>query len=288
MSEDRPQLRVLRRTVAAPGRGNTVLVVAASLLALVAGAVFVASLLADTSVTLQGSALAVATLALAFAVRRSFAYTYPQVLAAEERKIPRPREGSLAAVQPLPRRSFLVRVVAGAAGLFGLSLLAPVSSLGTPREGVQAGTSWSAGTRLVDEHGEPLQAADIVAVALAWPEGLPKRELDSVIVVRVADPGPEDPTNLDWVVDGGLVAYSKICTHAGCPVALYQEERGQLFCPCHQASFDTARAAEPTFGPAARRLPQLPMGVDGDGVLVALGDFDEPVGPHVGSRGGPA
>jgi ubiquinol-cytochrome c reductase iron-sulfur subunit len=81
-----------------------------------------------------------------------------------------------------------------------------------------------------------------------------------------------------WAPEG-CVGYSKICTHAGCPVGLYRSEAHQLLCPCHQSTFDVLRGAVPVFGPAARPLPQLPMEVDADGYLVARGDFHEPVGP---------
>jgi ubiquinol-cytochrome c reductase iron-sulfur subunit len=83
------------------------------------------------------------------------------------------------------------------------------------------------------------------------------------------------------VVDG-LVAYAKVCTHAGCPVGLFRERDDALFCPCHQSTFDVRRGAEPTFGPAARALPQLPLAVDDEGYLVAAGDFTEQVGPAFG------
>jgi ubiquinol-cytochrome c reductase iron-sulfur subunit len=76
-----------------------------------------------------------------------------------------------------------------------------------------------------------------------------------------------------------VVAYSKVCTHAGCPVALYREQDDALFCPCHQSTFDPSRGAVPTFGPAARALPQLPLGLDDQGYLVALDDFQAQVGP---------
>jgi ubiquinol-cytochrome c reductase iron-sulfur subunit len=76
-----------------------------------------------------------------------------------------------------------------------------------------------------------------------------------------------------------VVGYSKICTHAGCPVGLYRAAQHQLLCPCHQSTFDVLEGARPVFGPAARPLPQLPIEVDADGYLVATGDFPEPVGP---------
>jgi ubiquinol-cytochrome c reductase iron-sulfur subunit len=87
------------------------------------------------------------------------------------------------------------------------------------------------------------------------------------------------PERMAGVPDGTHVAYSKICTHAGCPVGLYRAESQSLLCPCHQSQFDVSDGAKPFFGPAARPLPQLPLGVDEENVLVAQGDFSEPVGP---------
>ena len=97
--------------------------------------------------------------------------------------------------------------------------------------------------------------------------------------VRV-EPGLNTPVDgrEDWGPDGYLV-YSKVCTHAGCPVGLYQQETHQLLCPCHQSTFDVLHGAKPVFGPAADALPQLPIRIDPDGSLVARGDFSDPVGP---------
>jgi ubiquinol-cytochrome c reductase iron-sulfur subunit len=78
----------------------------------------------------------------------------------------------------------------------------------------------------------------------------------------------------------GFVAYSKICTHAGCPVGLYQAQLHELLCPCHQSNFDVLSGARPLFGPAAVALPQLPLRITPDGFLAATGDFSEPVGPY--------
>ncbi|MGH2811076.1 MAG: ubiquinol-cytochrome c reductase iron-sulfur subunit, partial [Actinomycetota bacterium] len=86
-----------------------------------------------------------------------------------------------------------------------------------------------------------------------------------------------------WSQDG-FVGFSKICTHAGCPVGLYQAESKELFCPCHQSTFAVLEGAKPTEGPATRPLPQLPVGIDGEGFLVAGGDFEEPVGPGFWNR----
>jgi len=88
----------------------------------------------------------------------------------------------------------------------------------------------------------------------------------------------------NWTVDN-IVAYSKICTHVGCPAALYEQTTHHILCPCHQSTFDAVRGAEVIFGPATRALPQLPMTVDAQGYLVARHDFTEPVGPSFWERG---
>ena len=88
----------------------------------------------------------------------------------------------------------------------------------------------------------------------------------------------------NWTVDN-IVCYSKICTHVGCPAALYEQTTHHILCPCHQSTFDATRGAKVIFGPATRALPQLPMTVDAEGYLVARSDFTEPVGPSFWERG---
>lgn len=83
---------------------------------------------------------------------------------------------------------------------------------------------------------------------------------------------------------GDYYAYSKICTHLGCPTSLYESQTNRILCPCHQSQFDLLTYAKPIFGPAARPLPQLPLSVDGDGYLVAKGDFIESIGPAFWER----
>ncbi|GAA0995653.1 MULTISPECIES: ubiquinol-cytochrome c reductase iron-sulfur subunit [Nocardiopsidaceae] len=87
-----------------------------------------------------------------------------------------------------------------------------------------------------------------------------------------------DETRLNWT-HNGIIAYSKICTHVGCPAALYERTTHRILCPCHQSTFDAADAAKVVFGPAHRALPQLPISVDDEGYLIATGDFTEPTGP---------
>ena len=118
----------------------------------------------------------------------------------------------------------------------------------------------------------------------AFPEGDPGSAQGQVAVLRV------DPASIhavrgrqSWSPDG-LLVYSKVCTHAGCPVSLYLADSHQLLCPCHQSSFDALRGARPVQGPAARPLPQLPVTVDADGTLLATGDLSAPIGPAWWSR----
>jgi ubiquinol-cytochrome c reductase iron-sulfur subunit len=177
----------------------------------------------------------------------------------------------------LGRRPLLVRGALGIGAVGALGALAGVRFLG-PRRGT--GSAWEAGVHVVTTAGDRLRPDDVPigGVVTGWPEGSVDVESAAVMVIRLRDE-PLEPTNIAGVVDDRLIAYSRICTHAGCPVALYRDVDQALFCPCHQATFDARRAATPTFGPASGPLPQLPLGVDDDGYLVALDDFPVTPGP---------
>ncbi|MBW3627486.1 MAG: Rieske (2Fe-2S) protein [Actinobacteria bacterium] len=147
-------------------------------------------------------------------------------------------------------------------------------------------TSWQAGTRLVDDQDAPVRSHDLEpgAFRTVWPEGHRGDGDAQVVLIRLApDRTVSGPGRPDWLA-AGHVAYSKVCTHMGCPVGLYQARTDLLVCPCHQATFDVLAGASPVHGPAHRPLPQLPLAVDGDGYLIASGDFAEPVGPGYWSR----
>lgn len=258
------------------GPGTLATVIVALVLTVAGMGVFVAGLLTGASLPLYGGGLALAFVAFAVAVRRGFAATYPHVEAAEPRHLPTPTPGPMGPV-PATRR-WILRALAASGAVVGVGLLAPLRSLDQRADGT---APWQAGDRLVDDFGRPVLATDVPAegVALAWPENGMREELAAVIVVRLPAGAVRPPTRAEWVVDGEIVAYSKICTHTGCPVGLFRALDGELFCPCHQASFDARRGAVPTAGPAARPLPQLPLGTDAKGYLVALGEFEVPVGP---------
>jgi len=156
-------------------------------------------------------------------------------------------------------------------------------------------TLWAKGVRLTrDPNGVPIKASE-VTIGSAFhviPETLGKVEegfLDekaksAVLLMRLplADLHEADDKK-GWSYDG-IVAYSKICTHVGCPVALYEQQTHHLLCPCHQSQFDVSNHCAVIFGPAARPLPQLPITVDAEGYLIAQSDFLEPVGPSYWER----
>ena len=179
------------------------------------------------------------------------------------------------------RRKLLGPLFATAASALGIAVLFPFRSLGPRPEDALRTTGWGRGVRVVTEEGRPVRATelDVDSVLTVFPEGRAPAADDQVVLVRVdASTLRRLPGREDWAPEGHL-AYSKVCTHAGCPVGLYQSRGQLLLCPCHQAAFDVLEGARPIFGPATRALPQLPLAVDGEGFLIAQGDFSEPIGP---------
>lgn len=179
------------------------------------------------------------------------------------------------------RRRVLQVGMLGALGGLGAALVIPVLSLGPAPGRSLFQTPWRAGMRLVGFDGQPVRAADLPrdGVLTVFPEGFPgNADAQAVLIHAGSDRLRLDGQAAEWA-PGGYVAYSKVCTHAGCPVGLYRASQGSLICPCHQSTFDVMAGAVPTFGPAARPLPQLPIRLEPDGTFTALGDFPEPVGP---------
>jgi len=182
----------------------------------------------------------------------------------------------------LGRRSLLVKLLAGAGGALGLALLLPVLSLGPAPGTTLKRTPWARGKRVVDENGQPVTVDTVPedGFLTVFPQGSEGAADAQALLIHVRPGSLKLPADrMAGVPEGTLVAYSKICTHAGCPVGLYRAESQSLICPCHQSQFDVSDGAKPFFGPAARPLPQLPLGVDDQGVLIAQGDFSAPVGP---------
>ncbi|MFT4233635.1 MAG: Rieske 2Fe-2S domain-containing protein [Microbacterium sp.] len=196
----------------------------------------------------------------------------------------------------LIRNSLFVAV--GASLLPGITLFRNLA----PNDGISPVTKlnetmWKKGERLVrDPFGTPVKASDVTLGSafhiipeslyqITGEEGyLEAKAKAIVLMVRVLpEQLIESEERKDWSYDG-IVAYSKVCTHVGCPVALYEQQTHHLLCPCHQSQFDITDHAKVVFGPAARPLPQLPITVDDEGYLIAQDGFSEAVGPSFWER----
>ncbi len=196
------------------------------------------------------------------------------------------------------RRPMIRNSLLGAMGALGLPAVIMLGDLG-PLPHDQRKTVWKKGMRVVnDVSGTPIKPSDLEVGALVNAEPAIMYETDAegervlhgkellqakskaaVIVVRMR---PEDVTPAkgreNWGIDG-ILCYSKICTHVGCPISLYEQQTHHVLCPCHQSTFDLADGGKVIFGPAHRALPQLPLAVDSEGYLIAVSDFPDIVGP---------
>jgi quinol---cytochrome c reductase iron-sulfur subunit len=243
---------------------------------------------------IEGSLLAVALGSLGFGFVQVAKHLLPQGPYVEERKLLASTEEDQRAFAAdfergegwMSRRGFLVKMLGVAAGAIGLAALLPIRSLGPNPGNKLFRTRWRRNSLVVDEQGEPVtvNTLEVGGALTVFPEGDIGVEDSQTILIRLSDrdvvtrPGRED-----WAPQG-YVGLSKVCTHAGCPVGLYQQQFKKLLCPCHQSTFSVPEGGEPTFGPATRSLPQLPLMVDAQGRLRAQSDYQEPVGPGFWDR----
>lgn len=190
----------------------------------------------------------------------------------------------------LTRRRLLLGSGAAAGTALGAALIAPVVSLGPVFDlAAFVRTPWFRGRRLVGEDGAVLRADEIQEADFytAYPEGADRELLGSpLVLVRLPPPSIDLPSGRAGWAPMGILAYSKICTHAACAISLYRtptfapvEPAPALVCPCHYSTFDPATGGTVLWGPAGRPLPQLPLQVGPGGVLEAAGNFSGPVGP---------
>lgn len=195
--------------------------------------------------------------------------------------------------RPMIRRSLFLSM-----GFLALPTVIMLRDMGPLPHG-HRNTVWKKGMRVVnDVAGTPIKPSDLQVGQLVNAEPAIMYEKDeeghpvlhgtellaakskaAVIVVRMR---PEDISpskgRENWGVDG-ILCYSKICTHVGCPISLWEQQTHHLLCPCHQSTFDLADNGKVVFGPAHRPLPQLPLAVDAEGYLIAVSDFPEIVAP---------
>lgn len=192
------------------------------------------------------------------------------------------------------RRSLIKRTLGAAVGLSALSPILLLRDLGPLPGNDLKETSWKAGTYLVTDPGDRrIRASDLEVGAVAQvlpetsdPEHRKLNDIakDAVLLIRLRpNEFNLDAERLSWTHEG-IIAFSKICSHMGCAVALYEQTTKHLLCPCHQSTFDVTRAAKVIFGPSARPLPQLNVTVDAEGFLIARTPFTEPVGPSFWGR----
>ena len=264
-----------------------------------AGVAFVLSAIASLSlagvyiaggqVQLEGILLGVALGALAVGLALIAKHLLPEGGEVQPREeslgSPEDREHIVAAFgrgEPLARRAFLARAFSGALVALGVAAAFPIRSLGQRPGNLLFHTAWRAGARMATEDGRLVTVDDLAVggVLTVFPEGYEDDADAQTLLIRL----PQEVGTVTGATDEGLIAFSKICTHAGCPVGLYQAGSQELFCPCHQSIFDVRSGAKPTAGPAIRPLPRLPIEVDGSGYVIASGDFPEPVGPGFWSR----
>ncbi|MFR9778589.1 ubiquinol-cytochrome c reductase iron-sulfur subunit [Micromonospora sp. MS34] len=277
-----------RRAAPAEARANRRIVTA--FLASAAGAIgFAVAYGLDAGPRWEGVGLAVAFAGLAVGLAQWGRHLVPVGGYVEEHEgFPPPpdEQARTAAVLTAPdspvRRRGLLAALGLALAALGVAVLFPLRSL-LPWDRARADrarkdTPWGPGVRLVTADGRPVRPADVPAdtVLGVFPEGQLDAGDGPAFAVRL-DPGrltrPPAGGHLD-----GLVVWSSLCTHAGCPVRLYLKGTGRMLCPCHQSSFDLLADARPVAGPAARPLPGLPIEVDPEGYLRATGDFTAPPG----------
>jgi ubiquinol-cytochrome c reductase iron-sulfur subunit len=189
------------------------------------------------------------------------------------------------------RRSMLLGLLGGGLGIFGVVAMFPLlRSLGPlPGKSLDT-TNWRRGSLLVDANGRAIHRDELVPGGLVtvFPAGYETdpqtQQDDQTVLIRVQTTAlVTEPGRETWG-PAGYVAYSKVCTHAGCPVGLYERQLRLLVCPCHQSMFKVDTGAVPQFGPAPRPLPQLPLYIDGSGFLRAQSGYDQPIGPGFWER----
>ncbi|MCX4773083.1 Rieske (2Fe-2S) protein [Streptomyces sp. NBC_01260] len=193
------------------------------------------------------------------------------------------------------RRKLVRNTMFGALALVPLAGVVLLRDLGPLPEKKLRSTLWAKGKQLINMNTmEPLRPEDVTVGSLtfAMPEGLEEDAEDfqtqiakaALMIIRIEPSNIKDKREREWAHEG-IVAFSKICTHVGCPISLYEQQTHHVLCPCHQSTFDLSDGARVIFGPAGHALPQLRIGVNSEGNLEALGDFDEPVGPAFWERG---
>ena len=189
------------------------------------------------------------------------------------------------------RRKMLGGLLGGGLGIFGVVAMFPlIRSLGPLPKSTLFHTDWRSGSYAVDQSGRRIQVGDLAigSIVTVFPEGTQDSErgqaVDQTVLIRISNQDFTTQKGRETWAPMGYVAYSKLCTHLGCPVGLYEQQLQLLVCPCHQSAFNVTNGAIPNFGPAPRPLPQLPLYIDSQGYIRAQRDYHTPVGPGFWER----
>ncbi|BCJ29136.1 Rieske 2Fe-2S domain-containing protein [Actinocatenispora sera] len=212
-----------------------------------------------------------------------------------ERKLTAATAVSMVDELGIQRRPLLKGAVALGLAPVGVAAIMPLGGLIKDHKSDLLTTAWKKGVRLMHDDGTLVRPEDVsaggqITVFPAIPGGNTNKYADSpTLLIHLRDADAERALSNALPINKGAqwnnyLAYSKICTHAGCPASLYEQQTNRLLCPCHQSQFDITNNARPIFGPATRRLPQLPITVDSDGYFVATSDYKVPIGPGFWER----
>jgi len=266
------------------------------LLAILASIVFATGFALDASPQIEGASLGIACLSIASALIVWGRNLMPKATVVDEQHPKRSTEADRDAAagelesglrQITARKSWLVKLGLATVSILGIAALFPIRTFGPNPKGRIGTSDWRTGARLVRDDGTVVRAdaVEIGSVVTAFPEGFVGADhtgdmaSDAVMVVRVTPQELQLPDARSGWAPQGYLAYSKICTHLGCPLGLYRQGPQQLMCPCHQSIFNVLDGGSVVFGPAARALPQLPLEIDPDGNLRAGGAMSDFIGP---------
>ena len=122
----------------------------------------------------------------------------------------------------------------------------------------------------------PLDGPQVQAYPIS-PDGTIRNEslLNLVILARFDPAELAEETRL--LAADGVVAYSAVCTHQGCPVNMWSKDHDAFVCSCHGSVYDPKKGAEVLAGPAPRPLPALGLKV-ADGAVAVASPFSARVG----------
>lgn len=263
-------------------------------ISMLGSAVFAAAYALRAGLQIEGLGLVVALGGLAFGVIAWALGSIPQEQVTDHLDDYPSDPGARAAAQAelkqgldeLNRHGFVLKFFMGAFSALGLAALFPLRSLGPGfRTGLYT-TEWRKGARLVREDGKPVRTSDLAigSVLTVFPEGHVGNASSQTLLLRLPPKLIRSSPNRTTWSPQGYMAFSKICTHAGCPVGLYLASKHELLCPCHQSVFNVLEDARPISGPAGRALPQLPLQIAADGFIEAQSDYLEPIGPGFWQR----